>query len=299
MTQLFHSSSTNSQPLPTEKRNLSGLLTSSTKQNGPNHFPERIRNFFRSSSILNDGSGNSKAGSKIRQSRFLGGITKSRSGVANEATSTKSIGTSLANTDPSLPHGSHQRLINNYDGSHSPSPTNYSLSKVDGASHETMTTAESSPARKLRRVASAPGAQGHFLDSDHEGRPSTADLGMELVVSKNNAAQLRKNSALGASLPPSARVGPSYPGKLRQSKGFPRTYSSNSIKVKDVEVGPASFDKIKMIGKGDVGKVYLVREKKSSKLFAMKGISHGIIEKSLCRLLTDLSCEQKGNDKTK
>lgn len=52
---------------------------------------------------------------------------------------------------------------------------------------------------------------------------------------------------------------------------FRRTYSSNSIKVKDVEVGPSSFSKVKMLGKGDVGKVYLVREKKTEKLFAMKG----------------------------
>ncbi|EER38266.1 serine/threonine protein kinase nrc-2 [Histoplasma capsulatum H143] len=51
------------------------------------------------------------------------------------------------------------------------------------------------------------------------------------------------------------------------------TYSSNSIKVRNVEVGPGSFDKIKLIGKGDVGKVYLVREKKSSRLYAMKVLS--------------------------
>ena len=38
-----------------------------------------------------------------------------------------------------------------------------------------------------------------------------------------------------------------------------------------VEVGPGSFHKIKMLGRGDVGKVYLVREKKTGKLFAMKG----------------------------
>ena len=40
---------------------------------------------------------------------------------------------------------------------------------------------------------------------------------------------------------------------------------------RQVEVGPSSFQKIKMLGRGDVGKVYLVREKKSGKLFAMKG----------------------------
>ncbi|EST08204.1 Protein kinase domain protein [Kalmanozyma brasiliensis GHG001] len=54
---------------------------------------------------------------------------------------------------------------------------------------------------------------------------------------------------------------------------FRRTYSSNSIKARDVEVGPNSFSKVKMLGKGDVGKVYLVREKKTDKLYAMKVLS--------------------------
>lgn len=50
-----------------------------------------------------------------------------------------------------------------------------------------------------------------------------------------------------------------------------RTYSSSSIKVKKVEVGPSSFVKIRMLGKGDVGKVYMVKQKQTDKLFAMKG----------------------------
>ena len=52
-----------------------------------------------------------------------------------------------------------------------------------------------------------------------------------------------------------------------------RTYSSNSIKVKDVAVGPNSFEKIRLLGMGDVGKVYLVREKTTRRLFAMKVLS--------------------------
>lgn len=44
-----------------------------------------------------------------------------------------------------------------------------------------------------------------------------------------------------------------------------------------VEVGPSSFQKVRLLGKGDVGKVYLVREKKTDKLFAMKGASNGTI----------------------
>ncbi|KZT38978.1 Pkinase-domain-containing protein, partial [Sistotremastrum suecicum HHB10207 ss-3] len=54
---------------------------------------------------------------------------------------------------------------------------------------------------------------------------------------------------------------------------FRRTYSSNSIKIGTVEVGPSSFQKIKLLGRGDVGKVYLVREKKTGKYFAMKVLS--------------------------
>ena len=62
-------------------------------------------------------------------------------------------------------------------------------------------------------------------------------------------------------------LGHDTPGRA----AFRRTYSSHSIKVRSVEVNASSFQKIKMLGRGDVGKVYLVREKKTGKLFAMKG----------------------------
>lgn len=75
------------------------------------------------------------------------------------------------------------------------------------------------------------------------------------------------------------------PGKV----AFRRTYSSNSIKVRQVEVGPSSFVKIKMLGKGDVGRVYLVREKKTDKLYAMKVLSKKemIERKKIKRALTE------------
>ncbi|KAJ3280401.1 hypothetical protein HDU76_009190, partial [Blyttiomyces sp. JEL0837] len=62
---------------------------------------------------------------------------------------------------------------------------------------------------------------------------------------------------------------------LGQTKTFRRTFSYASIKARDVEVAPNSFQKIKLIGKGDVGKVYLVRHKQSQRFYAMK-----ILEKS-------------------
>ena len=74
-----------------------------------------------------------------------------------------------------------------------------------------------------------------------------------------------------ASEEPNLAIPSSLSSDFGSNASFRRTYSSNSIKVRNVEVGPASFDKIKLIGKGDVGKVYLVREKKSSRLYAMKG----------------------------
>lgn len=57
---------------------------------------------------------------------------------------------------------------------------------------------------------------------------------------------------------------PSSPVDLINRGGFRRTYSSNSIKVSKAEVGPHSFEKIRLLGKGDVGRVYLVREKPTS-----------------------------------
>ena len=125
-------------------------------------------------------------------------------------------------------------------------------------------------ARKLRRVASAPNAQGLFSSSDKAAppRPGSAQLGKEPVIVETGASP--KLSMVATEIPikpiagkPGAPI--PTPGQLRQSIAFRRTYSSNSIKVRNVEVGPSSFDKIKLIGKGDVGKVYLVREKKSNR----------------------------------
>ncbi|KAI9286057.1 Pkinase-domain-containing protein [Umbelopsis sp. AD052] len=75
--------------------------------------------------------------------------------------------------------------------------------------------------------------------------------------------------------PASASV-PSFNGSTvtqKRLKPVRRTYSTASIKVKNVQVGPSSFTKVRMLGKGDVGKVYLVRQKSTDKLFAMKVLS--------------------------
>ena len=113
-------------------------------------------------------------------------------------------------------------------------------------------------------------------------RPQTADFESTIKINgtlgaHGNASALSMVETVPQKedlLPVPGINGSLTPGKIRNSVAFRRTYSSNSIKVRNVEVGPGSFDKIKLIGKGDVGKVYLVREKKSSRLYAMKGISY-------------------------
>ncbi|BGP24719.1 serine/threonine protein kinase Nrc-2 [Rhodotorula toruloides] len=78
------------------------------------------------------------------------------------------------------------------------------------------------------------------------------------------------SSSLLAPPSPSLNAG-GLPGSPRAA--FRRTYSSSSIRVRNLQVGPSSFQKIRLLGKGDVGKVYLVREKQTKKLFAMKVLS--------------------------
>ncbi|ODQ52136.1 Pkinase-domain-containing protein [Saitoella complicata NRRL Y-17804] len=161
-------------------------------------------------------------------------------------------------------------------------------------------TETSEMARRLRRVASAPNAQqlknGQVVDEKERERPASTGLGKvldkdQLVSSmleppnSNSSSDPLSESAVTESLGSAAGsgTGSSFllpvkdelaPPDLRGKNGaFRRTYSSNSIKVRTVEVGPQSFEKIKLLGKGDVGKVYLVREKKSSRLYAMKVLS--------------------------
>lgn len=92
----------------------------------------------------------------------------------------------------------------------------------------------------------------------------------------NGRSPLLSSSALLA--PPSPAGGASLSlndGGLAGSPraAFRRTYSSSSIRVRNLEVGPSSFHKVRLLGKGDVGKVYLVREKQTHKLYAMKVLS--------------------------
>lgn len=284
MTQLF-SSSSHASSVHNEKRNFSGMSSSSKQSNSSKDIPQRIKNFFRinssstNTSINSDGLPTPKSESKsVRQSRFLGGITRNRSTtVASEGDPLDNAMSPTALANPYFAHQGPPALRHHNDSSVPPSPPDTpvqtKVEAVSGANDQATAAGKEELARKLRRVASAPNAQGLFKSSKLNDRPSTADLGNELLAQDEDDTTLNMvDHNKGHLLPvPDANGKIPSPGQLRQSIAFRRTYSSNSIKVREVEVGPGSFDKIKLIGKGDVGKVYLVREKRSSRLYAMKG----------------------------
>jgi protein-serine/threonine kinase len=186
-----------------------------------------------------------------------------------------------AHANPYFVHQGPPALRHHNDSSVPPSPpdTPRIIAKnEESVEDHAVTAGKEELARKLRRVASAPNAQNLFAKAigkpNNDDRPSTAELGKEPLIQHANASAVSMVESVTTNgdllLVPSTHGVPS-PGQIRNATAFRRTYSSNSIKVRNVEVGPGSFDKIKLIGKGDVGKVYLVREKKSGRLYAMKG----------------------------
>ncbi|KAF2089056.1 Pkinase-domain-containing protein [Saccharata proteae CBS 121410] len=281
--------------MPQEKRAFTGLPISANKHvNGSNsQVSQKIKNFFRintggkdslDNNTKHSGDGASTK-SSFRQSRFLPHMSRNRSNTVTSEGNPLDEGMSpTAHANPYFQHQGPPALRHHNEGSVPPSPPNtppmptMKIDAVAGPNDKVTTAGKEELARKLRRVASAPNAQGLFSNGKAgEERPSTAELGKQPLVQHANSSTLSMVEPASGDenlLPvPSADGTIPQPGQIRNSLAFRRTYSSNSIKVRNVEVGPGSFDKIKLIGKGDVGKVYLVREKKSSRLYAMKVLS--------------------------
>lgn len=279
----------------TEKRTFSGMPLSTNKAGSgkDSQVSQRIKNFFRISSSGDtrkhstedhgpSAAKNEKSG--FRQSRFIPHISRNRSQTVASEGNPLDDASPTAHANPYFAHQGPPALRHHNDGSVPPSPPDtpsITTTQADGgaaaADDHATTAGKEELARKLRRVASAPNAQGLFASGKADGRPQTAELGKQPLVHHPNSSTLSMvetsdHDATHLSPLDTGKAIPS-PGQIRQSVAFRRTYSSNSIKVRNVEVGPASFDKIKLIGKGDVGKVYLVREKKSSRLYAMKVLS--------------------------
>jgi hypothetical protein len=55
------------------------------------------------------------------------------------------------------------------------------------------------------------------------------------------------------------------------------SHSKSSIKLRNTQLAPSDFEKIQLIGKGDVGKVFLVRNNKDNQLYAMKVLNKSVM----------------------
>ncbi|KAK1236673.1 serine/threonine protein kinase, AGC [Marasmius sp. AFHP31] len=152
-----------------------------------------------------------------------------------------------------------------------------------------------SATRFIRRVASAPNAKGLFFKSSnhhHHNQPHQPNSPLPQATTKNGLLAAPDGMGMPPSIPSSMEGADSLETDSSGDYGStlsPRKAGTTVTKVREVEVGPSSFLKIKMLGKGDVGKVYLVREKKSDKLFAMKVLSKRemIRRKKIHRALTE------------
>lgn len=292
MTQLFGSPTLDKgekmDKMERERRTVSGLSITSRHTTGSKDIPQRIRNFFRINSTSSSGAVSPKQDRSIsgfRQSRFLSSMSRNRSHtIVSEGDPLDNGMSPTAVANPYFAHQGPPALRHHNEGSVPPSPPDTPGIKIEVVSGPTDQPSKGREelARKLRRVASAPNAQGLFKSSKTDPPRSPAPT--------QEAAPAVENDHL-LPLPVGDGKLPT-PGQIRKSIAFRRTYSSNSIKVREVEVGPGSFDKIKLIGKGDVGKVYLVREKRSNRLYAMKGTRLDVREKLMG------STEQKRNDQT-
>lgn len=291
--------------MATEKRNFSGIsFTSKKSAQSDGHIATstKLKNFFRMNNASNnsqtavgaDGLPTPKSETKSnKSSRIFPNIGRNRSTTtASEGNALEDAISPTAHANPYFVHQGPPNLRHHNEGSVPPSPPDTPEVQVNGAEKPPegpLTAGKEELARKLRRVASAPNAQGLFKSSKALERPNTAELKKgPIVLQPGSDPKIDiEPAAEAAKIPKSLTPEPGklpLPGQIRQSAAFRRTYSSNSIKVRNVEVGPGSFDKIKLIGKGDVGKVYLVREKKSNRLYAMKGMSH--CRRSCTHLLT-------------
>ncbi|CAO3596075.1 unnamed protein product [Absidia cylindrospora] len=144
-------------------------------------------------------------------------------------------------------------------------PDDFDLTNQKGfKSNSWFTPAHLNTQKGIRRVASAPNANKLlFKQQQQHPPPPPTTTGAHSLYHHSSKEVIGSMPAFGSPLHQQ------HP----QRKAFRRTYSSASIKVKQLQVGPSSFLKIRMLGKGDVGRVMLVKQKNTDKLFAMKVLS--------------------------
>ncbi|KAJ1655395.1 serine/threonine protein kinase, AGC [Dispira simplex] len=150
---------------------------------------------------------------------------------------------------------------------------------------QTLSGHDKSPPGQLRRTQSDQ-LLSNYLASSSTANPLSLDYSSQ-SVSHQTSASLTYPMATTRTCPPSTKASPSP--RFLLPPAMRRTYSAISFRVQKATVGPKSFTPIKLLGKGDVGKVYLVRRNDTQKLYAMKVLSKTemIRRKKIKRVLTE------------
>lgn len=134
----------------------------------------------------------------------------------------------------------------------------YSQPLIEVSEDQSSRTSGSPFQRTLRRVASAP-LVNRILNDPYQKAPlSKTSSKVNDVKAQEEEFDLNKH------------IGEISIKNRPRSATQGRSYSQASTKVTNAQVNPNCFEKIRLLGKGDVGKVFLVKEKASNKLYAMK-----------------------------
>ncbi|OLY80236.1 Serine/threonine-protein kinase nrc-2 [Smittium mucronatum] len=122
------------------------------------------------------------------------------------------------------------------------------------------------------KVSGASGSRRYKMSADSSKVFDDSMLRNPLSI-VSNATSLDSSLSLSntkSAPPPSIKLSSSTSPRSTSGSIVRRAYSSNSMRIQSVSVSPSSFTKIKLLGMGDVGKVYLVKEKSTNRLYAMK-----------------------------
>ena len=130
--------------------------------------------------------------------------------------------------------------------------------------------------------------QRYLDDNDLRSKPAlrrAASVPMrQRICPLMNSGKQRGNSSSSAFAPLEKLPDLEEPKRSRRLRN-----KSFSNKFRDITVGPQSFEKVRLLGQGDVGKVYLVKEKRTNRLYALKIFSKAemIKRKKIKRILAE------------
>ncbi|KAG2220156.1 hypothetical protein INT45_013854 [Circinella minor] len=116
--------------------------------------------------------------------------------------------------------------------------------------------------KSVRRIASAPNAKNMLEPKKAPPMPHN-----------NNNNDIKPSPLSSTTTLTTSRIARQNLHRSETFKMNRRSYAANSVKIREVQVGPSSFSKVRLLGRGDVGKVYLVNQKGTGKLMAMKVLS--------------------------